>query len=104
MNKSVKYLLGGVLAVLGFSSCSALREAREAREEREREAFRQQQMELKDQLLNEMLERDANDPEFLDRQRALEKIRTDSVRRAEMERTRLLYAVPNVPYRELEKK
>ena len=64
MKRPVRYILGGLLAVLGFSSCSALREAREARAEREREAIRQQQMALKDQVLQEMLEADENDPEF----------------------------------------
>jgi len=108
MKKSVRYFLGGILALLGFSSCTALREARDARAEREREALRQQQMERKDQLLREMLEADENDPAYQAQQEAIrEAERQRRIREqieADRERTRLLYAVPNVPYREIQKK
>ena len=54
-----------------------------------------------------MLERDANDPE-LRRQRAEaeEQERQERIRiqRERDERTKLLYAVPNVPYREVQEK
>ena len=105
MKKPVRYLLGALLALLGFSSCSALREARLAREAREREAFDAQQRALVEQTLQEMLEADANDPFRLaeeERQRAEAIRRADSLRRAEGERAKLLYAVPNVPYKRLE--
>lgn len=89
MKKPFRYLLAGVLTLLGFSSCSALREAREARAAREREAWEQQQRELVEQTLREMLERDAQ-------------AARDSVSR--IERVKLLYGVPNVPYREIKEK
>ena len=85
MKRSVKYLLGGILALLGFSSCSALREAEEARAARERAAFEAQQRALVDETLQEMLARDA----MLERTR-------------DRERNVQLYAVPNAPYREME--
>ncbi len=97
MKRSVKYLLGGILALLGFSSCTALREARDARAERERQAFEAQQRALVEQTLQEMLEADANDPKR-------EPARLDTIRRADRERNVLLYAVPNVPYREIKEK
>ena len=60
-----------------------------------------------EQTLREMLERDANDPE-LRRQRAEaeEQERQERIRiqRERDERTKLLYAVPNVPYREMQEK
>lgn len=89
MKKSFRYLLAGVLTLLGFSSCSALREAREARAAREREAFEKQQRELVEQTLQEMLEQDARSAK-------------DSVQM--IERVKLLYGVPNVPYREIKEK
>lgn len=104
MKRSVRYILGGILALLGFSSCSALREAREAREARERAAFEAQQRALVEQTLQEMLEADERDPEFQaqqerERQRQIEeRMRIERDR----ERTKLLYAVPNAPYREME--
>ena len=107
MKRPVRYILGGLLAVLGFSSCSALREAREARAEREREAIRQQQMALKDQVLQEMLEADENDPEYQAQQAKLREAERQRLIREQMEsdqRTKLLYAVPNVPYREVKEK
>ena len=91
------------MAVLGFSSCSALREAREARAEREREAIRQQQMALKDQVLQEMLEADENDPEFQAQQAKLREAERQRLIESD-QRTKLLYAVPNVPYREVKEK
>ena len=90
MKKPFRYLLAGVLTLLGFSSCSALREAREARAAREREAWEKQQRELVEQTLQEMLEHDAQ-------------VGNDTVQ-PEVERIRLLYAVPNVPYREIKEK
>lgn len=90
MKKPFRYLLAGVLTLLGFSSCSALREAREARAAREREAWEKQQRELVEQTLQEMLEHDA-------------RVANDTVP-PEFERVRLLYAVPNVPYREIKEK
>ena len=72
---------------------------------REREAFDAQQRALVEQTLQEMLEADANDPFRLaeeERQRAEAIRRADSLRRAEGERAKLLYAVPNVPYKRLE--
>lgn len=96
MKKSVNYILAGILAILGFSSCSALREARQARLEREQEAARAQQKALVDQILSEMEAREAPLQEQEKEQRRL-----DSLRRAREERTKLLYAVPNVPYREI---
>ena len=86
MKKTFKYILAGVLTMLGFSSCSALREAREARAAREREAWEQQQRELVEQTLQDMLEHDAQ---------------VEEGEPAEFERIKLLYAVPNVPYREI---
>ena len=96
MKKSVNYILAGILAILGFSSCSALREARQARLEREQEAARAQQKALVDQILSEMEAQEAPLQEQEKEQRRL-----DSLRRAQEERTKLLYAVPNVPYREI---
>ena len=40
MKRSVNYLLCGLLTLLGFTSCAALRDARQARLEREREPAR----------------------------------------------------------------
>lgn len=96
MKKSVNYILAGILTILGFSSCSALREARQARLEREQEAARAQQKALVEQILSEMEAREAPLQEQEKEQRRL-----DSLRRAQEERTKLLYAVPNVPYREI---
>ena len=103
MKKTVRYFLGGLLALLGFSSCSALREARDARAAREREMFREQQMALKDQVLQEMLEQDENDPEYQARLEA-ERQRRIQEQMRDNERNVLLYAVPNAPYRQIEKK
>jgi len=105
MKKPVRYLLGAFLALLGFSSCSAVREARLAREAREREAFEAQQRALVEQTLQEMLEADeANGLDALEaeRLRIREQERQDSIRRAEIGRAKLLYGVPNVPYKRLE--
>ena len=87
MKKTFRYILAGLLTLPGFSSCSALREAREAREAREREAVEKQQRELVEQTLQEMLEHDA-------------RVGNDTVA-PETGRIKLLYAVPNVPYREI---
>jgi len=96
MKKPFNYLLAGLLALLGFSSCSALREAREAREMREREAFERQQRELVEQTLQEMLEADASacKPEAQVKEEKVDSIRD--------QRIRVLYGTRNVPYRELE--
>lgn len=94
-------MLAGVLALLGFTSCASLREAREARAQREREAFEAQQKALVEETLREMLEADANNPELQERKRQSE-ISGEGVI-PERERAKLLYGVPNVPYRDLEK-
>ena len=90
MKKSVAYILAGVLTLLGFSSCANLRQARQERLERERQAEQ-------DRLAYEQWQRDSAD---LARQRFL----LDSLRKAEMERAKLLYAVPNVPFENTELK
>ncbi len=90
MKKTVAYILAGVLTLLGFSSCANLRQARQERLERERQAEQ-------DRLAYEQWQRDSAD---LARQRFL----LDSLRKAEMERAKLLYAVPNVPFENTELK
>lgn len=90
MKKTLTYILAGVLTLLGFSSCANLRQARLERLERERQA------EL-DRQAYEQWQRDSAD---LARQQYL----IDSLRQAELERNKLLYAVPNVPYQDLEVK
>ena len=105
MKRSVNYLLCGLLTLLGFTSCAALRDARQARLERERQAAEAQQKALVEQILAEMDAKGAPDAERqaqLDRER--EQRALDSIRRANMERNVLLYAVPNVPYREIKEK
>ena len=105
MKRSVNYLLCGLLTLLGFTSCAALRDARQARLERERQAAEAQQKALVEQILAEMDAKGAPDVERqaqLDRER--EQRALDSIRRANMERNVLLYAVPNVPYREIKEK
>lgn len=101
MKKGIRYILAGVLTLLGFTSCASLREAREARAQREREAFDAQQKALVEETLQKMLEDDAKNPEK-------QKVSQDSTISGEIrvpeERIKLLYAVPNVPYREIEKK
>ena len=105
MKRSVNYLLCGLLTLLGFTSCAALRDARQARLERERLQAEAQQKALIEQILKEMEAKGAADPE---RQAQLEQERQqrvlDSIRRADRERNVLLYAVPNVPYREIKEK
>lgn len=100
MKKGIRYILAGVLTLLGFTSCASLREAREARAQREREAFDAQQKALVEETLRKMLEDDAKNPEK-------QKVSQDSTISGEIrvpeERIKLLYAVPNVPYREIEK-
>ena len=90
MKKSVAYILAGVLTLLGFSSCANLRQARQDRLDRERQAEQ-------DRLAYDQWQRDSAD---LARQRFL----LDSLRKAEMERAKLLYAVPNVPFENTELK
>ena len=90
MKKTFTYILAGVLTLLGFSSCANLRQARQERLERERQAEQ-------DRLAYEQWQRDSAD---LARQRFL----LDSLRKAEMERAKLLYAVPNVPFENTELK
>lgn len=96
MKRSVRYILAGVIALLGFSSCASLREAREERSRREREAFDAQQRALVEQELQRMLDEDAKNPVQPQR----DTVRVGESRR-EGERIKLLYAVPNVPYREV---
>jgi len=97
MKRTVNYLLAGILALLGFSSCSSLREARQARQERERQEAEAQQKALVEEVLRKMEADDAV-------RTASPQVRVDSIRQAEAERTKLLYAVPNVPYREIKEK
>lgn len=97
-------MLAGVLALLGFSSCASLHEAQEARAQREREAFESQQKALVEETLQEMLEADANNPELQEQKRRQGTVISGEGRIEEMERMKLLYGVPNVPYREIEKK
>lgn len=87
MKKRVNYILAGMLALLGFSSCSALREARQARQEREQKAAEAQQQALVEQILQEMEENEPPQIEVMERE--------------QIERAKLLYAVPNAPYREI---
>jgi hypothetical protein len=102
MKKGIRYILAGVLTLLGFTSCASLREAREARAQREREAFDAQQKALVEETLQKMLEDDAKNPE---KQKADQGGSATVVEgRTEPERVKLLYAVPNVPYRDIEKK
>ena len=104
MKKGVKYVLAGILTLLGFSSCASLREAREARAQREREAFEAQQKALVEETLRQMLEDDANNPELLEQKRRQEEELRERERLRDLDRMKLLYGVPNVPYREIEKK
>jgi sortase (surface protein transpeptidase) len=101
MKKGIRYILAGVLTLLGFTSCASLREAREARAQREREAFDAQQKALVEETLQKMLEDDARNPE---KQKADQETTITGEVRIPDERVKLLYAVPNVPYREIEKK
>ena len=106
MNKKVKSILAAILAVLGFSSCTALREAREARAERERQALDARQSALVEEMLRKMEEEDRE--QGLDQPTLDEKTRrereAERIRREREQRAVLLYAVPNVPYQRIEKK
>ena len=105
MKRSVNYFLCGLLTLLGFTSCAALRDARQARLERERQAAEAQQKALIEQILQEMEAKEAADPELQARREQERQQRIlDSIRRANQERNVLLYAVPNVPYREIKEK
>ena len=97
MKKRINYILAGVLTLLGFSSCSALHEAREARAERERQEQEAQQRALVEQELARMLAEDDQNG-YSAELRDAEGTRI----RAERERAKLLYAVPNVPYRRID--
>ena len=88
MKKTVTYILAGVLTLLGFSSCANLRQARLERQQREREAEQARQE-------YEQWQRDSAE---LARQRFV----LDSLKKADLERNKLLYAVPNVPYGNVE--
>lgn len=101
MKKGIRYILAGVLTLLGFTSCASLREAREARAQREREAFDAQQKALVEETLQKMLEDDAKNPE---KQQADQGTAVSGEISRPEERVKLLYAVPNVPYRDIEKK
>ncbi len=101
MKKGIRYILAGVLTLLGFTSCASLREAREARAQREREAFDAQQKALVEETLQKMLEDDAKNPE---KQKASQGTGVSGEISIPEERVKLLYAVPNVPYRDIEKK
>ena len=95
MKKSVRYILGGILAVLGFSSCSALREARQDRIEQLSPRQQQTIEEIKAELDAKY---EAGQRDDAVRQQQIR----DSIRRAQ-QRNVLLYAVPNVPYQVREK-
>lgn len=88
MKKTLAYILAGVLALLGFSSCANLRRARQERFERE-------QQRIADSLALEQWQRDSAGM-------ARQMFILDSLRKAEENRNVLLYAVPNVPYRNVE--
>lgn len=90
MKKTLTYILAGVLTLLGFSSCANLRQARQERLERERQAEAER-------IAREEWQRDSAE---LARQQFV----LDSLRRAEMERNKLLYAVPNVPYQDIKER
>ena len=90
MKKTLTYILAGVLTLLGFSSCASLRQARLERLERERQAEAER-------IAREEWQRDSAE---LARQQFV----LDSLRRAEMERNKLLYAVPNVPYQDIKER
>ena len=101
MKKPVRYILAGILTLLGFSSCTALREARQAEIDRQKaEIDRLQQPTIEE--VRARLEADGRARDEAELQRE-QRIR-DSIRRAEAERIKLLYAVPNVPYREVKEK
>ena len=90
MKKTVTYILAGVISLLGFSSCANLRQARLERLERERQAEQERQA-------YEQWQRDSAEL-------ARQQYKLDSLRQAEMERNKLLYAVPNVPYGSVKEK
>ena len=101
MKKPVRYILGGILALLGFSSCTALREARQD----SYNGLSPKQQQTVNEIVAEMdakyqdLQNDREAREAARRQHVL-----DSIRRAEIERNVLLYAVPNVPYQQIKEK
>ena len=90
MKKTFAYILAGVISLLGFSSCASLRQARQARLEQERQAEEARQA-------DEEWQRDSA-------RLAREQFRIDSLRAAELERAKLLYAVPNVPFENIQLK
>ena len=90
MKKTLTFILTGLLTLLGFSSCANLRQARMERLERERQAEAER-------LAHEQWQRDSAE---LARQQFV----LDSLRKAELERNKLLYAVPNVPYGSVQEK
>ena len=104
MKKRINHILAGLLALLGFSSCSALQEAREARAERERQAMEAQQQSLVQEVLAKMKADDERNGYSAERQKTEADLRAaeEARIRAERERAKLLYAVPNVPYRRIE--
>ena len=98
MKKPVRYLFAGILTLLGFSSCTALREARQAEIDRQKaEIDRLQEPVVDDVRARLEAEGQAGDNAEWQREQRIR----DSLRRAERERAKLLYAVPNVPYREI---
>ena len=101
MKKPVRYLLAGILTLLGFSSCTALREARQAEIDRQKAEIDR----LQEPAIEEVRARLEAEGQYRDAaEREREQRRRDSLRRAEMERVKLLYAVPNVPYQEIKEK
>ena len=57
-----------------------------------------------EETLRQMLEDDANNPELLEQKRRQEEELRERERLRDLDRMKLLYGVPNVPYREIEKK
>ena len=102
MKRSVRYFLAGILTLLGFSSCASLREARQARQERERQQAEARQKALVEEVLRKMEADDAAAGKAEGMRGP--QVGADSVRREKAERAKLLYAVPNVPYREIKEK
>ena len=99
MKKPVKYILGGILAMLGFSSCTALYESRVERAEKMQEETKAAVYEHLDMTVG--AERRAMEADRANLEAARRKHVLDSIRRAEEERRVLLYAVPNVPFQQI---
>lgn len=97
MKKPVRYILGGILALLGFSSCSSMREARQGGSDELSPAQQQTVEEIKAEM-------DARYQGYMNAEQARLMHIRDSIARAQREPAVLLYAVPNVPFKVLEEK